>query len=417
VLRRRDLDALFDTSADLSGADLDVSRFIRSGDERDVSVFWRTLDDPGAIRLDEPPRREELCPVPIGDIRGWKHWAWVLDYLDGAWTRRDVKRLVPGMIVLLDARRGGYTVERGWDGKAKSVEPVPLVPIAADADLRASSIEDGEDLSSAPWKTIATHGREAEEQARRLCITLGVPGDLARVVALAARWHDAGKVHRIFQDAIHEEGRRSASAGARRDLAKAPKDAWRRPPYPERPGFRHELASTLALFELLRRAQPMHPALLGRHRDLLGAIGTPVELPAASEAHPLADEIAALSADDFDLLAWLVCTHHGKVRCAWTSTPHDQEKQHGGIHGVCEGDVLPAFTLTQADGRDVEVPPIELSLAGAEMGVGPRYGAAWGERVSGLLARLGPFTLTFLEAVLRLADWRASALATKDPRL
>ena len=35
------------------------------------------------------------------------------------------------------------------------------------------------------------------------------------------------------------------------DLAKAPPAAWKRPnPYPERPGFRHELASTLALFEL-----------------------------------------------------------------------------------------------------------------------------------------------------------------------
>lgn len=113
VLRRRDLDDLFDTSADLSGADLDVSRYIRSGEERDVSVFWRTFEEHGEVRLVEPPRREELCPVPIGDIRAWKGKgnakAYVLDYLDGVWAERDVKRLVPGMTVLLEASQGGYT--------------------------------------------------------------------------------------------------------------------------------------------------------------------------------------------------------------------------------------------------------------------------------------------------------------------
>ena len=43
VLRRRDLIDLFDTTPDLSGYDLDISRFVRGGDERDVAVAWREL--------------------------------------------------------------------------------------------------------------------------------------------------------------------------------------------------------------------------------------------------------------------------------------------------------------------------------------------------------------------------------------
>jgi CRISPR-associated endonuclease/helicase Cas3 len=412
VLRRRDLDDLFDTSADLSGTDLDVSRYIRSGEERDVSVFWRAVDGEGEVRLAEPPRREELCPVPIGDIRGWKEKAYVLDYLDAVWRPWETKRLVPGMTVLLDARAGGYTPERGWGGKVKSVEPVATAGELPSPLATASLTEGGEDLSAAPWKTIATHGLETEAQARTLCATLAIPEAVARVVTLAARWHDAGKAHDSFQNAI--VGRDyGATLGARRDLAKAP--TWRRPPYPERPGFRHELASTLALFELLRRKDPFHAALLGPHRELLAAIGTEPQLPRAPVEHVLGDEIAALSAEDFDLLAWLVCTHHGKVRCVWTSTPHDQEKRHGGIHGVCDGDVLSAFALTDANGAVVEVPSLTLSLAVAEMGLGARYGASWAERVAGLRMRHGSFTLAFLEAVLRVADWRASMLPSTDP--
>ena len=44
VLRRRDLVDLFDTSPDMSGMDVDVSRFIRDEDERTVSVFFRDLE-------------------------------------------------------------------------------------------------------------------------------------------------------------------------------------------------------------------------------------------------------------------------------------------------------------------------------------------------------------------------------------
>lgn len=415
VLRRRDLEDLFDTSADLSGTDMDISRYIRSGDARDVSVFWRATEPTGhVIVLDEPPRREELCPVPIGDMRAWKGKAFALDYLDGKWTERDAKRLAPGMTVLLDAREGGYTAERGWVGKSQSVEPVPIVPEAMDPLVGSSLSPDADDLSAAPWKTIQTHGQETEKEARILCAVLGIPQELARIIMLAGRWHDVGKVHDVFQDAIKKSARSAVPIGVRRDLAKAPRGAWQYPAYPERPGFRHELASTLAVFELLRLANPLHSALLGPHRELLEAIGKPVELPSLRDEHPLANEISALSAQEFDLLAWLICSHHGKVRCVWTSTPQDHERQRGDIHGVREGDKLAPFVLTDGEGIEVEVPTLSLSLAGAEVGLGPKYGASWTERVEGLRALHGPFTLAFLESLLRVADWRASALTAED---
>ena len=41
VLRRRDLVDLFDTLPDLSGNDVDVSRYLREGDDTDVAIAWR----------------------------------------------------------------------------------------------------------------------------------------------------------------------------------------------------------------------------------------------------------------------------------------------------------------------------------------------------------------------------------------
>ena len=122
---------------------------------------------------------------------------------------------------------------------------------------------------------------------------------------------------------------------------------------------------------------------------------------------------------DFDLLAYLVCAHHGKVRQAWHASPSDQEANDGRlrIRGVRDGEELPQLTLTAIDGSHIDLPASTLHLALAGAGLNPLTGKGWTERVLGLLERHGPFTLAWLEALLRAADQRASRELIADPLL
>jgi len=105
---------------------------------------------------------------------------------------------------------------------------------------------------------------------------------------------DVEKVFRRFRIVV------SADRPARSDLAKAPKEAWLpvNKLYPmdnggRRRGYRHELASTLALFAVLQRHAPDHPALLGPWRELLNQAGMPPDKSPPPEAppNPLEQEI------------------------------------------------------------------------------------------------------------------------------
>lgn len=442
VIRRHDIDDLFDTSPDLSGVDLDVSRYVRGGDERDVRVAWRSIEVEPRLpdHIDRahvsPVHRDELCAVPVGDLRdflkeGGARVAYALNYLDGRWERlgrreQDARRIVPGMTLLLPSAAGGYDISLGWSpavkGEVSPVEP----PTTADdeqalsMDQSASAAEDDSLSRARAWKTIATHGRECGEALTAIATALGLPGPLTSMLDVVGRWHDAGKAHDVFQAAITRDEEPS-NVVDRRDLAKAPKDCWRKPLYPDRPGFRHELASALALIELLRRAKPDHPALTGGREALFAAMGeAPSAVPpsdAVAADHPLAAELAALDEDGLNLALWLVATHHGKVRARLVSTPLDQEGGQGTIAGVGAGDKIRLLELARQGGLRAPVPEITLSLDLAQMGLSTRYGPSWGERVERLLDAFGPFTIAYLEALTRAADWRASSMDTQDEEL
>lgn len=440
LLLRHELEEMFDTTPDLTGADIDISRFIRSGEERDISVFWMEVPkdanpDPG-LR----PSREALCAVPFLKAREWlckdksdglkpdKH-AWVWNWLDGVWRRAERRDLYPGQTILVEASCGGYLVDRGW--AADSNRPVTVLPsdvVDLAPDEQADAAQDDETLSMAErWQTIATHGLQVGALARTLA-----PVEFAYILDLAGRWHDTGKVHPAFDLSISSPDRPN-----RHDLAKAPKDAWlkgkRLYPMPDgsrRPGFRHELASTLALFGVLRRHNPdNHPALLGPWREWLEASGLDTPQPLSQDPpSPIEQEILALDAEHFDLLAYLVCAHHGKVRLAWHPCPADQKPSTGHlpargqdvqprIRGIVDGETLPAVTLADGNGSLHILPETRLELAPAAAGLNPVTGVGWTERVLGLLARHGPFTLAWLEALLRAADQRASRRPITDPLL
>lgn len=463
LLLRHELDELFDTSPDLSGSDIDISRFIRSGDERDAQVFWADIDGdapPSHLK----PARVELCSVPFLRVRDWLckpkpsenlkdgMSAWVWDWLDREWRKASRRDIYPGQTILVECCVGGYSNQQGWNPKStEAVEPVELddeMPLvsrpcwkldrdgwcASERRVRRLPLEDHADAAEGDeslsvtggWQTIASHGLQVGQEVQRIA-TQVAPGE-ARLLHLAGRWHDLGKAHAAFQSSIRAENRPE-----RDDIAKAPDIAWPCSPgnmyridaSDQRRGFRHELASTLGLFDVLQRHEPQHPALLGPWREWFDFKG---EIPAANKrvcgtgtAEPMAieQEILDLSAEDFDLVAYLVCAHHGKVRMAWHSSPADQNADDAKlrIRGVRERDVLPPVTLADAEGAFRQLPATALDLSPSATGLSPRTGRSWAERVLNLIERFGPFTLAWLEALLRAADQRASSRAISDTLL
>lgn len=442
LLLRHELDELFDTVPDLSGADIDISRFIRSGDERDLQVFWAAI--PKDLRQPDAgirASRDALCAIPFLAARDWLcgkesgtskaprlkdgKRAWVWDYLDGGWRIAERKDLYPGQTVLVAADSGGYDPATGWSPESR-VAVAQVEAGEASAEERADASEDDEALSAIPrWQTIATHGAQVGAEVAAMARALGIGN--GHLLHLAGRWHDSGKALPPFQNSIKEPADGDCRP-QRGDLAKAPKGAWLPPRqlYPDPPrgrrsGFRHELASTLALFAVVVRHQPDHPALLGPWQSLLSAAGIAISVHAtpSAAATPLEQEVLALGADDFDLLAYLVCSHHGKVRLAWHASPADQAAADDvlRLRGVRDGEVLPAIQLVDANGGYATLPESTLHLDAAAAGLNPRTGRGWTERVLRLLARHGPFALAYLEALLRAADQRASRAPVPDPLL
>ena len=346
--------------------------------------------------------------------------AWVWDWVDGEW-KQDSQRgdLSPGRIVLVDAAFGGYG-PNGWDPESR-----PAIPVSAGTSTlqdKADDAQEREDLSESRWKTIATHGAEVGSLAQKLATTIGLGEGLSGLLRIAGEHHDHGKAIRFFQGSI-----RHADRPDRQDLAKAP-NPWpggRKVLYREnagegsehRPGLRHELASMLALFGLLKDYRSDHPALLGGWEGYLEGAINPDEREARG-----AWTLRILSLQDrasFDLVAYLVLSHHGKVRMRLSATPQDQAyraQDNGGlpINGVREGDELPAL---YGNGGELMAPVLRLTLEPAYLGLSDMTGPSWTERAQGLLAAYGPGALAFLEALLRTADIRASRYTTADPLL
>ena len=445
LLLRREFDELFDTTPDLTGADLDISRFIRSGDERDLQVFWLDLAKDESPSPKRHPHRRELCAVPFLKARDWLCGeesktnrkpklrsgirAWVWDWLDGEWTQATRASLFPGRVVCVAAACGGYRTERGFDPGSKEPVPIPpLAPIAPEVQALAETDDqqDGEQQNFTDWKTIACHTSEVVVEVRRIAEAVKLARELQDILELAALFHDWGKSHLAFQNMLFRK-RENVEHLRDRLWAKSQKPPPARARYfagehetDQRCGYRHELASALGLFAILQTYAPQHPALLGRWSEVLAKLGkSPVvgePLPAPS---PLIRRLLACSPEAFDLLVYLVASHHGKVRVALHAAPKDQEyRDRDGrglpIRGIREGDRLPSVVLIPGEPA---IPEVTLTLSPAAVGLSERTGISWRERCLGVMDCYGPAGLAFLEAILRAADVRASRLKTNDPTL
>lgn len=351
LLRRRDLIALFDTMPDLSGNDIDVGRFIRDVDELDLHLFWRNL--PGGEPDSEcaAPFRDELCPVPVGAVRDAvkKRKAWVWNHLTERWQHPSAGQIRPGITLLLDAAAGGYTVQTGWD--PLSTEPVPVLPAEGPPPETP-----GYDESGHP-ELIASHTSKVVAELEEILSVLPFLAPYADDLLLAARWHDAGKAHPVFQATMQKGLPPEAPAGIWAKSTGRHRHARRH--------FRHELGSALAL---LQHGGGFLPA-------------------------------------------YLVGSHHGHVRLSIRAldreAPPPKQKRRYAL-GTYDEDLLAEADL----GGGVGLPATRLDLWPMEMGASPSWtAAALGLRDD---PELGPFRLAFLEAVLRAADWRGSANQGKE---
>lgn len=410
VIRRRDLIDLFDTTPDLAGNDIDIDRFIRDVQDSDVRVFWRDYGvSPNETEEKEgesAPRREELCPAPIGEFKKFvtdnkrKGLVWRWSFLEKKWERAAEGNIAPGQVYLVHADAGGYSAKLGWNAGSKPHHVDPIDPPEGTKGDAPDGTEADPLSRIRVWQTIAEHADDLCRETDRMLAVLPMNQNEKQALGHAARWHDRGKAHRVFQNAI-DDGQVVERKGQQisrherpeewrgcRFIAKAPGKQkngsgqivapgfWRRYDWVPKEGrkhFRHELASALSVLD------PRHNAIPNELRNLV---------------------------------AYLVAAHHGKVRLSIRSLP-DERRPDGNrrfARGIWDDDPLPATAL-DLDGKII-APAVRLSLEPMELGLceqEPFRGLpSWAERMLGLRDRLGPFRLAYLEAILRAADMRAS---------
>lgn len=306
-----------------------------------------------SLPLDEPDRARDILGrlASDGDWPGWKRlWAEKLARGRGA-------LVVPG--------------EPSW-----TVIEARRVPIAAFREVRRAdeTLEGGVELTTDPDDSVhagravslAEHSRDVETFARAYATRCGLGSRLAEHIALAAWLHDIGKADRRFQLMLRGgseiEYFKDESPWAKSAMSPGARAAHRlaqeRSGYPH--GARHEVQSV---------------AVIQGHLEVVAE--------SLRKANPIEEP-------DLDLLLHLVASHHGHCR---------------------------PFAPVAVDGN-----PVEMTLADhtsdtfGRIDFGPttsghglyRLDSPLADRFWRLVERYGWHELCWMEAMLRLADHRAS---------
>ena len=259
VLRKKDLYYLSDTVNDLSGNNIDISRFVRTSDSKlDVDVFWR--DYAQVIKDDNLyPKKEEICSVPITQLYNFLEGKTfrTLNYHNKAWEDQDFRNnIFPGQVIMLNYNDGGYSEMLGWSQKTFTKVPI-IIPDKQKREFKSRGL--------ANPVTLVNHTKHVISQAKSTLKYLSfINPELKNAIIQSAKYHDVGKSHHIFQKTMHEGMISPVKKGeifANNQITKKH----------SRPGFRHEMLSALFYLETHKsgKYRDMIAYMIGSHHGIV----------------------------------------------------------------------------------------------------------------------------------------------------